>query len=54
VSLGKLPKGKYTGWGRLQTLASYPTWVDADGKVVTTPIWAPKEDTKVKHTFTVK
>lgn len=54
VPLGKLAKGKYQGWGRLQTLAAYPTWTDENGNLVTDPVWMPKENIKVKHTLTVK
>jgi len=54
VPLGKLPKGKYAGWGRIRTLASYPTWMDDNGNLLSDPVWADKLDLKVAHTFTVK
>jgi hypothetical protein len=54
VSFGKLAKGTYTGWSKTITLAPYPTWVDDNGKILSEPVWVPKETTRVAHTFTVK
>jgi hypothetical protein len=54
VPLGKLAKGTYKGWGRMQTLAAYPTWMDDQGNLLTGPVWQDKMDVRLPHTFTVK
>jgi hypothetical protein len=54
IPLGKLAKGTYVGWVRERAVASFPSWLDENGNVLTEPVWQPPYDVKFRQSFKVK
>jgi len=54
VPLGKLTAGTYTGWTKDRALGPVPSWLDANGNVVTTVTWQEPWNNTFNHTFKVK